>query len=268
MSLSALDKIKLKTQQILVKADDYVREQDSFGNTGTKLGMMFAMTGVMVGVLGVATIVAAPALPAIAAIASVAAAPTALSIGGASINLAGASLLAGGGGGIIFAGISKMYSAIRGTQNNYVRGEFECILRDKNVNPSIENDTVFNFVDLNNVVKVDRKTILKSIENGTFHDKYIGIRINGAEPKNTGHEFAYHKIPTGMRLEDAAGIPFKNGPTEINVTNKEWKEDCQIVRRECFKEAKSFSLKANILNRINTFRETVDGHRSTAKFNV
>lgn len=263
MSLSAFDKIKLKTKQILVKTDDYLRESNTFGPKASMHGMAFGATAVMAGIVGVMAIVAAPALPVLAGVAAVAAMPTALTIGGASISLAGASLIGGGAAGIAFAGIAKIYNNIRGSNNQHVQGEFECIVRDRATNPSIENDKVFNNIDLNKVVKVDRKTILKSIENGTFHDKYVGIRVNGVN-----HEHAYHKIPEGMVLEEAAAIPFKYGTKEIKVTNGEWKEDCKTIRRECFKEAKSFDLKAKILNRISAFREEVEGKKMTSKYNV
>lgn len=258
MSLSVLDKIKLKTQQILVKTDDYLRQADTFGPKATQHSMIFAGTATMAGILGVWAIVAAPTLPALAGIAAIASMPTAFTVGGAAINVAGVSLLGGGGTGVIFAGLTKLYNSVRGTQNFNVNGDFECILKDNN--GSID----FDKVDINNVVLVNRKEVLKSIENGTFHEKYAGIRTLNEK----GPGYSYYKIPKERALEVITTLPYYWDKEQYVPRNAQWEENFKAIRRECFKEAKSFDLKAKILNRMNAYREGYEGQEVKRKYNV
>lgn len=241
MSLSTLDKIKLKTQQILVKTDDYLTTTKN-GMNASHHGVIFGQTAVVAGILGVMAIVAAPTLPAIAGVAALASIPT-LTIGGAAINLAGASLMAGGAAGLAFSGLAKIYRSIRGDKDFDVNGEFECWPKGKDHEP-------------NAVVSVSRKQILKDIENGTFEQKYDAIKVDA--PENNKGYVRFIPSPTNQ-LEVAATLPYKSHDSVITPDFAEWEDDCKKVRRECFKEAKNSNLKANIMNRINDFRAKLEG---------
>lgn len=233
MSISLAEKIKLKTQQVLVKTDDYLRDYDYQGGKAMQHGIYFAGTACAIGILGVAAIVAAPAIPAIAAIAATAAATIpSITIGGATVNLAGISLLGGGAGGLAFAGFAQLYKAIRGEQHHEVFGQLECFKKGE------------HYV---NAILVDRKEVLKDIENGTFYDKYESIKVHGKENSILK--------PTANILEFAAALPFLNITSWQEPNSALLKEDCKTIRRECFKEAKSSSLKVAISNRISAFRE-------------
>lgn len=231
MSLSVLDRIKIKTKDVLIKTDDYLRETNYLGVKASQHAMVFAGVATMTGILGVMTIVAAPTLPALAGIAALASMPTTMTVGGAAINLAGISILGGGGTGIGFAALAKIYNVMREKKNDYVGGEFECVVKNHTGEQKYDQ-----------VVRVSRKDVLKSVENGTFDQKYDSIRIQEAS-------FGYAYCRTDKNnLESMATLPYLQGDTQY--VSKRTSEECQIIRRECFKEARSFSLKAKILDRI------------------
>src|SRR5579875_1028708 len=162
MSLSTLDKIKLKTQQILVKTDDYLTTT-KHGMDASHHGIMFGGLSIIAGITGVMAIVAAPTLPAIAGVAALASIPT-FTVGGAAVNLAGATLLGGGAASIAFSAFAKMYKSVKGDRDYYINGELECLPKGSEG-------------DLSKIVKVDRKEVLKSIENGTFSQKYDSVKV-------------------------------------------------------------------------------------------
>lgn len=251
MSLSTLDKIKLKTQQILVKTDDYFTTTKN-GMDASHHGVMFGAAAVTAGILGVAAIVTtAPALPFIGTVAALASIPT-FTIGGAAVNLAGATLLGGGSAGIAFTAFAKMYKAVKGDRDYYVNGEFECWTKGSN------NTT-------GELVKVDRKEILKDVENGTFSQKYDAIKISAPENPKGYNRFI---VPENNSLEVTATLPYKIYDKEIVPNGREWEDDCKKVRRECFKEAKKSDLKASIMNRISGFREKIDGISEKKKYTI
>jgi hypothetical protein len=249
MSLSTLDKIKLKTQQILVKTDDYLTTT-KHGMDASHHGIMFAGVSIIAGITGVMAIVAAPTLPAIAGVAALASMPT-FAVGGAAVNLAGASLLGGGAAGLAFTAFAKMYKSVKGDRDYYVNGELECLPKGSS-NP-------------NEFVKVDRKEVLKSIENGTFNDKFELIKVENFH--NPGEHFKI-KLPKEKALEIIASQPYLISDKVIKPDIDSWIEDCQKVRRECFKEAKNFDLKASIMNRINNFREKIEGESVKKKYTI
>jgi hypothetical protein len=251
MSLSALDKIKLKTKEILIKTDDYLRKPEYEGITATQKGLLFGATSVVAGIFGVAAIVAAPTLPALAGVAAIASIPS-IAIGGATINLAGATLLGGSVAGITFSALTKLYANIKGERNDYICGELECFV--KNGNPYNEE-----------VIRVNRKQVLKDIENGTFSQKYDGIRV-----RNSGSPTGYisYRLPEKNPLEVISSLPYLFGEKQITPKKEEWLSVVKQVRRECFKEAKDFNIKASIANRISEFREKFEGRTSTRKFNI
>ena len=241
MSLSILDRIKIKTKDVLIKTDDYLRDTNYLGVKASQHSMAFAGVAVMTGILGVMAIVAAPTLPALAGVAALASMPTAMTIGGAAINLAGATLLGGGGAGIGFAALAKVYNVMRAQKDDYVGGEFECVVKN-HTGPQKYDE----------VVRVSRKDVLKAVENGTFDQKYDSIRIQEAS-------FGYAYCRTDKNnLESMSTLPYLQG--EKQYVSKRTSEECQIVRRECFKEARSFSLKAKILDRIKASKAEMEGN--------
>lgn len=232
MELSLAERIKLKTQQVLVRTDDYLRDYNYLGNKAVQHGVFFAGTACTIGLLGLATIISVPAFPALAAIATVTATIPSITIGGAAVNLAGISVLGSGVAGLAFSSFAQIYKSIRGDQHHEVFGQLECFKKGE------------NYV---NAVLVDRKQVLKDIENGTFYDKYESIKVHGKDNSVLK--------PTANILEFAATLPFLNITSWQEPNSALLKEDCKTIRRECFKEAKSSSLKAAISNRISAFRE-------------
>lgn len=251
MSLSTLDKIKLKTHQILVKTDDYFTTTKNGIDAGHH-GIMFGAVSVIAGITGVAAIVTtAPTLPFIGTVAALASIPT-FAVGGAAVNLAGASILGGGAAGIAFTAFAKMYKAVRGDRDYDINGNFECWPKGQENNP-------------NAVVTVSRKQILKDIENGTFEQKYDAIKVDAPE---TSKGYIKFIPPTNESLEVAATLPYVAGGDIYTPRRAEWTEDCQKVRRECFKEAKNSNLKASIINRISNFREKLEGNAPSKKYTI
>jgi hypothetical protein len=247
MSLSNLDKIKLKTHQILVKTDDYFTTTKN-GMDASHHGIMFGAAAVTAGILGVAAIVTtAPALPFISTVAALASIPT-FTVGGAAVNLAGATLLGGGSAGIVFTALAKMYKSVRGDRDYHVNGDFECWTKDGS-----------------ELTRVSRKEILKDIENGTFSQKYDAIKVSAPENSKGYNRFV---VPDNNSLEVTASLPYKIYNKEILPNATEWEDDCKKVRRECFKEAKNSNLKASIMNRISNFREKIEGISEKKKYTI
>jgi hypothetical protein len=266
MSLSTLDKIKLKTQQILVKTDDYLTTTKN-GMDASHHGIMFGAASIIAGITGVMAIVAAPTLPAIAGVAALASIPT-FAVGGAAVNLAGATLLGGGAASIAFTIFAKMYKSAKGETNYHVNGELECLPKGSNG-------------DLSKIVKVNRKEVLKSIENETFSQKYEAVKIRDFHDPN-GHFMLeipnahtlvvkgnekYYSSTAGI-LDRVASEAYIEGPYLAKPAQESWAEDCKTIRRECFKEAKNADLKASIMNRINNFREKIEGAAPKKKYTV
>jgi len=250
MSLTTLDKIKLKTQQILVKTDDYLTTTKDGMNAGHH-GVMFGATAVIAGITGVMAIIAAPTLPAVAGVAALASIPT-FTIGGAAVNLAGATLLSGGAAGIAFTALANMYKSLKGDRDYYVNGKFECWPKGKEGDP-------------NAVVTVSRKEILKDIENGVFSNKYDSIKVDAPENIKGYTNFI---PPQDNQLEIAATLPYLSCDKIITPRAREWEDDCKKVMRECFKEAKNAELKASIMNRINNFKEKIEGISSSKRYTI
>lgn len=247
MELSITEKIKLKTQQILMKTDDYFRntgENRWSGMPATMDGLLFSATASVVGMLGVATIVASPDMPILASVAAFAAKP-ALTVAGVTINNAGLTLIAGGYYGINFSAFAKLYRQIRGDLKEHVSGRLDCVVKE---NGELKE------------VSVDRKTVLKAVEDGTFYQHYTAIRTY----QNMGYEDI--KIPLQDSLEKIAALPYFHGSKQVIPQRVE--EDVKIVRRECFKEAKDANSAHKIMNRINGIREKVEKFGSMTRLRM
>lgn len=233
-NLGIVDLINIKLTKLLTKADDYLRSKDSglFNGTATTDGLILGTTAFVVGYLGVAASMSG--LPALSSIGDFANS-TALSVADRDINVA--HLISGVGGfiGFEFAVLSKVYRSVLGTLKKEVSGYMDCVKKD------------------GEEVVVKRQYVLKSIENGSFYKEYQFIR----SPQGNGYEDVR---PTLGYSEQAAKLPYYmksyfDANAALHYAQNSDK-DVEIVRRECFKEAKEVKEAHKILNRINGIRDS------------
>lgn len=269
MSLSTLDKIQLKTEQIMVKADDYFRANiypdklHKVSNAALHSFIIFGSSAVS-GVYGFAT----KDIP--------------IAISGLQIPIKPSMIMVGG---IIastaFFALASVYKKLKGEFDYNIQGELDCW--PKGTNPDLKSN------NLDSLVRVSRKEVLKSFENGTFFEKYDAIKIEdhnyiGFAPSSleeiASKPFIMKYVEGPKRsnskfvLENTAAIEaFRKEQEELEkgyisqeymknhkiVSNKseKWTDECKKIRRECFKEAKNSQLRDEINNRIKNFREKI-----------
>lgn len=221
--MNFIDKIKARTEQILMKSDEFVR------NYGVHTGMGAATVSVLSGIGGVAAIAGGVGVGSLAA---VAAAP--VMIMGVPIAAAGALLLGGGAAGIGFAGLSKLYKEFRGGEvQKHVWGpqHLECV----------DND--------GKKVKLDAMDVYKEIELGTFKNKYQSLIVQDRHNNNPEQAKAYKA--DSLTLENTTALVLNN-----NVNSSSAIDNIETVRRNIIKEAKSSSIIAKVSDALNKFQET------------
>lgn len=219
--MSLLDNIKAKTTKILMKTDEFLR------NNGINTGMGVATASAITGIGGISAIVGGTTLPFIA---SIAAAP--IMIMGVPVIAAGALLLGGGVAGMGFAGLAKLYKEARG-------GE----VRKYTWGPQF-----LDCVDHNGKTQhLKAMDVFKEIELGTFKDKYQSLLIT--DPK-TKEKSAYKS--DGLTLEDAN---FYALAVEGRTSNSTLIENVEIVRRNIIKESNNSSIITKVAESLAKFDE-------------
>lgn len=231
--MNIVDKIKLKTEQIYTKTDQFLR------NHGAVMGMGVAVASVTLGITGIALAATAATAPLSAplALAASAASATGSTWLGIPVTAAGSLMLNGGYLGLAFAGLSKLYRQFRGGKiEDFVWGPQQLSCIDKE----------------GNTVKRDALTVYKEIELGTFKDKYTHMgtenyktkSINYNESKDLTLESAMYKI-LGPDL-------YKDDPYSSSIV-----DNVETVRRVLFKESNNYAKMADLSDKIKRFREEV-----------
>lgn len=221
MNLS--EKIKLKTQQILAKTDDYLRGHTYCEGGAVHHGICFAGTSLMLGFVGISGMFDTASLPALNAVAS----NGINTMTGHAISNAGVAFIGASGVGVIFSTFAQIYQNIRGEHTHDIFGSFEIYNKD------------------GSLLTLPRKEVLKNIENGTFNDQYCAI-------KTLSGQFIVHN-EEGI-LEKAVQLPYLDHDNYHSPNYSCLKEDCYTIRRECFKESRNSDLTATILQRIGQIR--------------
>lgn len=226
-TLSTSELIHIKLTRLLTKTDDYLRGKNSglFNGTAATDGLLFGATALVVSALGYAA--STTGLTDIAT-------SSLLTMGGKDINF---SQLLGAGGaflGIEFALLGKIYREISGNSHEQLPGYLDVVTKK------------------GEELVVSRHEILKHIELGTFYQKYDAITV----PQGLSYEKIY---PTLGNTEQVAKLTYYMksffDPNAAQHTTKDSSKDVEVIRRECFKEAKTDVEASKILNRINGIRE-------------
>lgn len=233
--MNMLDIIKIKTQQVAMKADQDLRDH------GVMAGMCLGMAGIIVGIAGVAAM-ATVAVPGAVVAAPIAAAATlasgaGLSVMGVSLNLAGATMLTAGYGGIAFSAFSKIYKAVRNTDtfHDSLTGYYNVKCVDhKGITTSVPALKFYEMVE---------KNTLKDSFKEVIADVHVG---NGV------HEERRY-LPT-MSLEQAS---FVQGD-----------HDVEKVRRLLFKNTKDMDFASNLSDKIKGIREKFTNSTSQSKLSM
>lgn len=220
--MNILDTIKIKTQQVAMKADQALREH------GVMTGMFVGMAGIVAGVAGIAAM-ATVAVPGAVVAAPIAAAATlasgaGLSIMGVSLNLAGATMLTAGYGGLAFSAFSKLYKNIRNTDTFH--------------------DSLTGY---HNVKCVDHKGITtevpalkfyEMVEKNTLKDSFKEVIARVHTGFGVYEEMNYSPI---MSLSQASFV--------------QGEQDIEKVRRLLFKNTKDMDFASNLSDKIKNIRE-------------
>lgn len=227
-NLSTSELINVKLARLITKADDYLRGKNSglFKGTAATDGLLFGATALVAGALGYAA-----SMSGVSDIAT----HTLSSLGGRDINLA---QLVGAGGAFValeFSLLAKVYREVVGTSQQEVPGYLDVVTKK------------------GEELVVSRHEVLKQVEMGTFYQTYEAITV----PKGLSYEKVY---PTMGNTENVAKMPYyMKSYFDANAakhTTKDSSKDVEVVRRECFKEAKNDVEANKVLTRINGIRDT------------
>lgn len=234
-NLSTSELINVKLARLLTKTDDYLRGKNSglFKGTAATDGLLFGATALVAGALGYAANHFGL---------SDVATHTLSTIGGKDINL---SQVVGAGGAFValeFSLLAKVYREVVGNSQQEVPGYLDVVTKK------------------GEELVVSRHEVLKQVEMGTFYQTYEAITV----PKGLSYEKIY---PTMGNTENIAKMPYyMKAYFDANAakhTTQDSSKDVEVVRRECFKEAKN-DIEANkILSRINGIRDTYNNNVST-----
>lgn len=227
--MSLLDSIKIKSQQIAMKTDQFIREH------GVMAGMSFGAASIIVGIAGVAAMsaVAVPGAVVAAPIAAAAslASGTGLTVLGVSVNAAGAAFLAGGGGGIAFSALSKAYKTIRnkGVFNDALLGYHEMKCLDNN----------------NQLQSVPAMKFFEMVEKGTLKNEFKEV-VGRIHLGNGVHE--ERRYSSDLTLEQASYL--------------QGEQDCEKIRRLLFKETNDMSFAQKLKDKMKSMRSNLSSSNS------
>lgn len=234
--MNILDKIKLKTEQIVLKTDDVLR------NHGVIAGMGLAAAGMIVGIAGVAAMatVAAPGAAVAAPIAAIASiASTGISVLGIPINLAGCAIFGAGFSGIAMSGFSAAYKAIRGVDAFY---------------DSFKGHQTIECIDNNNKsVHMSALKFYELVENGTLKNNFSAvIDPRDSSATTNGNPSQKRTYISDLTLDQASII--------------QGEPDLEKIQRLLFKEAKDIPFASKLKNKLaqlkNNNQEELTVHKT------
>lgn len=234
-TMTILDNIKIKTQQLAMKTDQALREY------GVETGMFLGAASIVVGIAGIAAMstVAVPGAVVAAPIAAAAslASGTGLTVLGVSLNAAGSTLLAGGFAGIAFSAFSKLYKSIRNTD----------VFHDQLTGYS----HVKCVKESGDVVELPSLKFYEMVEKGTLKDSFKEV-IGNIHVGNGVHEERRY-LPT-LTVEQASFIQGDNNSEKI--------------RRLLFKETKDMDFASKLSDTIKNIRNKHLSNNSQNKFSI